>query len=103
MKARTSSGGTILFESSPEFTQTFGSSIGTDAVISLNDDILLLAILVQYEGLDGNNLIDKISSLLSGSGLLMRKGSKCVLSGAGNVELSCHVFRGEAIFLREFL
>lgn len=77
---------TILAESRLQLAQALRGDAVPDAVVAVNDELVLLVRLrVGNLDLDGDDLLLELAGLLSGSGAAEGLGGEGVLSGAGDL------------------
>lgn len=91
----TSVGGTVGREGGLQLTELLGGDTGSDSVILGDGDLLLVVIVIEDGGLDGENLLVKLASGLGLTGLLVGVGGESILGLSVNVVLGSNVLGGD--------
>lgn len=95
LRGVTGVGGSLGGESGLELAELLGGDTGSDSVILVDSDLLLVVIIIEDGGLDGENLLVELTGGLGSGSLLVRLGGEGILGLSGNVVLGGNVLGGD--------
>lgn len=91
LRGVTSVGGSLGGESRLELAELLGGDTRSDTVVLVDGNLLLVVIIIENSGLDGEDLLVELAGGLGSGGLLVGLGSKGVLGLSGHVVLGGNV------------